>query len=118
MLECGLALLAACLPPTSYLFTHFNKQTVSNNVRSCLSFGKLRPLRSTPKPSRGFNKSQNKRAPYGEIDNRWNASHAGTIHPPHLELEQIHTEDLEVGSINDGIVVGPTAESFHPKSNA
>ena len=111
MLECGLALLAACLPPTSYLFTHLNVQTISNNVRGCLSFRQFRPIRDAPKPSRGFKTSQNRGAPYDDLDNHWNASHAGMIHPPHLELKQLHTEDLEVGSIRGGIVLGPTAGS-------
>lgn len=107
MLECGLALIAACLPPTSYLFTHLQMHTVSNNVRGCLSFKKRRLIRDTPKPCRGFNTSHNQLAPYGERDKHWNASHAGILRSPHLELEQLHTADLEVGSLRDGIILGP-----------
>ena len=111
ILECGVMLLAACLPPTSYLFTHLVIPSVSNIVRSCLPIKKVRPIRETPKPSRGFNTSHNQWAPYGERDKHWNASHAGILHSPQLELEELHTEDLEVGSIRDGIVLGPSAES-------
>ena len=107
MLECGLALLAACLPPTSYLITHLNMQTVSNKVRRCLSIRRLRPIRDTPNPSRGFNTSQNQCSPYGERDKHWNASHAGILRSSQLELEQLHIEDVEIASPRDGIVIGP-----------
>ena len=111
MLECGLALIAACLPPTSYLFTHLKMQSISNSVRSYLSIKKLRPIRHTPELSRGFNTRHNQWAPYGEGDQNSNASHAGIFHSRHLKHEQLHTEDLEIGSLRDGIVLGPIVES-------
>lgn len=37
LLEAGLALIAACLPPMSYLLTHFNVHAVLNSIRSTLS---------------------------------------------------------------------------------
>ena len=111
ILECGVLLLAACLPPTSYLFTHLLIPSVSNIVRSCLPIKKVRPTRHTPELSRGLTTKHNQWAPYGDGDQNSNASHAGMLHSPHLELEQLHTEDLEVGSTRDGILHGPTAES-------
>ena len=111
MLECGLALIAACLPPTSYLFTHLKMQSVSNHVRSYLSIKKLRPFRHTPELSRDFNTSHDQWAPYGEQDKHWNTSHAGILHSRHLEHGQSDTEDLETGSSRDGIVLGPIVES-------
>lgn len=109
ILECGVALLAACLPPTSYLFTHLLIPSVSNIVRSCLPIKKVHPTRHTPELSRGLTTKHNQWAPYGDGDQDSNASHAGILHSPHLELEQLHTEDLEVGSTRDGILHGPTA---------
>ena len=111
MLECGLALIAACLPPTSYLFTHLKMQSISNNVRGCLSIKELRPVRHTPELSRGFNTRHNQRVPYGERDKHWNDSHAGIFHSPYQEHENFNTEDLEVGSLRDGTVLGPIGES-------
>ena len=42
LLEAGLALIAACLPPMSYLFTHFNIHSVINSIRSTLSLHSFR----------------------------------------------------------------------------
>ena len=42
LLEAGLALIAACLPPMSYLFTHFNVHSVINSIRSTLSLHSFR----------------------------------------------------------------------------
>lgn len=111
ILECGITLLAACLPPTSYLFTHLVIPSISKKVRSCLPIMKVPPTRYTPELSRGLTTKHNQWAPYGDGDQNSNASHAGILHSPHLELEQLHTEDLEVGSTRDGILHGPTAES-------
>ena len=108
MLECGLAQLAACLPPTSYIFTHLKMQSISNKMRGCLSFKKVRSIWHTPKLSRGFDTSHNRRAPYGEGDQNSNASHAGIFRSSHLKHEQLHTQDLELGSLGEGIVLGPT----------
>ena len=107
MLECGLALIAACLPPTSYLFTHLKMQSISNKMRGCLSFKKVRSIWHTPKLSRGFDTSYTRRAPYGEVDQNSNASHAGIFHSSHLKHEQSHTQDLELGSLGEGIVLDP-----------
>ncbi|KAK0511778.1 hypothetical protein JMJ35_006351 [Cladonia borealis] len=111
MLECGLALIAACLPPTSYLFTRLLMPFVSNKLRRCLSHREVRPTRHTPELSRGLNMRHNQWVPYGEQDKHWNASHAGILHSRHLEHEQFQMEDLEVGSLRDGIVLGPMVES-------
>ena len=111
MLECGLALIAACLPPMSCLFTHLKMQSISNNVRGYVSIKKFRPVRCTPELSQGFNADHNQWAPYGERAKHWNASHAGILHSRHLEHEQFHTKDLEVGSLREGIVLGPIVES-------
>ena len=45
LLECGLALIAACLPTLSYLFTRLNLQSAVDSVRSVFS---LASLRSSP----------------------------------------------------------------------
>lgn len=42
LLEAGLALIAARLPPMSYLFTHFNLHSVINSIRSTLSLHSIR----------------------------------------------------------------------------
>ena len=111
ILECGLALLAACLPPTTYLFTHLLIPSVSNNVRSYLSIKKVRPARHTPELSRGLNTKHNQWALYGEGDQNSDASHAAIFQSRHLKYEQLYTEDLEIGSLRDDIVLGPMVGS-------
>ena len=111
MLECGLALIAAGLPPTSYLITHLKMQSISNNVPSCLDIKNLRQIWHTPRLSRGFNTSRNQWAPYGEGDGNSNASHAGIFHSRHLKHKIHHIEDSEAGPLRDGIVLGSMRES-------
>lgn len=70
LLECGLALIAACLPTLSYLFSRFSIQSAIKSVRSALS---LRTASSTQR-SIDLSKtasSNEHRAPYVNLGDNY-----------------------------------------------
>lgn len=62
-LECGLAIIAACLPKLSYLFNRFSIQSAVNSVRSVFSLQSMRSgnLKSENNPAASAN-------PYVDIE--------------------------------------------------
>lgn len=51
-LEAGLSLIAACLPPMSYLFTHMSVHSVVNSIRSVLSLHSFHSRESSKQQTR------------------------------------------------------------------
>lgn len=68
MLECGLALIAACLPTLSFLLSHHNIKSAIRSVRGALSLPSLTSSDRTSKEATYGLSEQTRRVPYADLE--------------------------------------------------
>ena len=107
MLECGLALTAACLPPTSYLFTHMDVKSFFNNLRGILTTRRSHSLRNPLMKRQSSKVGYNQRGLHNQIGKDLTASRVQILCPPPLKLKDRDHVDLEVGLPESGAAHTP-----------
>jgi hypothetical protein len=92
-IECGLAIIAACLPKLSYLFGRFSVQSAVRSVRSVFSLNSLNSATRSQTSSRGLGNE------YVDIESSSKTSSKGHIHVEHEIVqgtENISMDDVKV----------------------